>query len=109
MEQGPLEETLIRRAHAERRPIPEKIASAPQLLPGVGFYLQSFLALSSCRALGMSEGRIPWHAVWDYSQRLGLTEQEFDDLWIVICHADAAYLKYRGDKAKTDAKNRPSK
>lgn len=54
----------------------------------------------------MAEGRIPWHSVYQYAQTLGLSEQEFEDLWIVICHADAAYLKYRGDKAKADAKNK---
>ena len=104
MEQGPLEETLIRRARAERKPIPVKIADAPQLLPGLGFYLQAFLALSSCRPLGMSEGRIPWTAAYQYANNLGLDPDEFEDMWVLVSYMDAAYLKFRQTKSEAARK-----
>lgn len=108
MEQGPLEETLIRRAHTERRPVPEKIANAPSLVMGLGFYFTSFIALSSCRPLGMSEGRIPWLAVHQYSEQLALTDEEFDDLWTLVSIMDGEYLKFRGKQmANKNAVNRP--
>lgn len=104
MEQGPLEETLIRRARAERKPLPDKIAKAPRLLPGLAFYFQAFLALSSCRPLGMSEGRIPWHSVFQYAQSLGLEDEEFEDLWVLVSFMDAAYLKFRAAQAESGRK-----
>lgn len=99
LEQGPLEETLIRRARAERRAIPVKIMNAPQLLPGLGIYFQAFMALSSCRPLGMSEGRIPWTAAFQYGQALDMSAEEFEDLWILVSLMDAAYLTYRKSQA----------
>ena len=75
--------------------MPKKIAEAPQLLPGLGFFFQAFLAISSCRPLGMAEGRIPWTAAFQYGQSLGLDPEEFEELWILVSYMDAAYLKYR--------------
>ncbi len=107
MEHGPLEETLIRRARAERKPVPEKIRNAPQLLPGLGFFFQAFLALSSCRPLGMQEGRIPWTAAFQYGQDNGLDHEEFEDMWILVSFMDAAYLKVRAQQAE-NARKRPA-
>ena len=104
MEHGPLEETLIRRARAERKRPPDKIVNAPQLLPGLGFYFQAFMALSSCRPLGMAEGRIPWHSAFQYAQALGLEEEEFEDLWVLVSFMDAAYLKFRTAQAESGRK-----
>jgi hypothetical protein len=98
---------LIRRARAERRPLPDRITKAPQLLPGLGFYFQAFLALSSCRPLGMSEGRIPWTAAYQYGQNMGLDPDEFTDLWILVSYMDAEYLKVRHQQAE-NARRRPS-
>lgn len=98
---------MIRRARAERKAVPEKIANAPQLLPGLGFYFQAFLALSSCRPLGMAEGRIPWNAAFQYGQNMGLDSEEFEDLWILVSFMDAEYLKYRQKQADT-ARRKPT-
>lgn len=102
---------MIRRARAERRPIPEKIANAPQLLPGLGLFFQAFLALSSCRPLGMSEGRIPWTAAFQYGQAQGMADDEFEELWILVSYMDAAYLNYREKQAaaRRAAANPPAK
>jgi hypothetical protein len=104
LEQGPLEETLIRRARAERKPVPSKIAGAPRLLPGLGFYFNAFLALSSCRPIGMGEGRIPWHSAYQYAQALELDSEEFEDLWVLVSFMDAAYLKFRAAQADAGRK-----
>lgn len=107
MEHGPLEETLIRRARAEHKRPPVSIINAPMLLPGLGFYFQAFLSLSSCRPLGMAEGRIPWTAAYQYADNIGLDPDEFEDLWVLVSLMDAAYLKFRAAKAEAGRK-RPS-
>jgi len=81
--------------------VPEKIANAPTLLPGLSFYFQAFLALSSCRAIGMGEGRIPWTAAYDYAERMDLDSDEFEDLWVLVSLMDAEYLKYRLKQAES--------
>ena len=74
------------------------IAEAPQLIVGLGFYYKAFLDLGSCRSMGMGgEGRIPWMAVQEYAIRNGMEEDEFEDLWTLICLLDGAYLKYQSD------------
>lgn len=98
---------MIRRARAERKPVPEKIANAPQLLPGLGLYLQAFLALSSCRPLGMAEGRIPWTAAFQFAQNMEMDPEEFEDLWILVSYMDAAYLKKRHEQSE-NARKKPA-
>lgn len=90
-------------------PLPDVIANAPQLLPGMAFYYTAFLALGSCRYSGMSEGRIPWIAAHDYAERLGLDADEFEDLWMLVNALDACYLKHMSDKRTKDAKKPKSK
>ena len=87
--------------------MPKKIAEAPQLLPGLGFFFQAFLALSSCRPLGMSEGRIPWTAAFQFGQNMDMDEDEFEDLWILVSYMDAEYLKFRHAQAE-NARKKPT-
>lgn len=85
--------------------MPTKIANAPQLLTGLGFYFNAFLALSSCRPIGMMEGRIPWLAAFQYSQALELDDEEFEDLWVLVSYMDGEYIKFRQKQAEN---KRPS-
>jgi hypothetical protein len=87
-----------------RQPVPKRIAEAPQLLPGLGFYYTAFLTLSSCRSVGFSEGRIPWTAARDYANQLDMTDEELEDLWMLVCSMDGEYLKYRAEQAAKKTK-----
>lgn len=109
MEQGPLEETLIRRAKASKSAIPKKIAEAPHVSTGLMFYFQAFLALSSCRPVGFGEGPIPWLAAFQYAQATDLDEEGFEDLWTLVSLMDAAYLKFRAKKASEGKPPPPTK
>lgn len=71
------------------------------LIPGLGFYFNAFMALSSCRPIGMMEGRIPWTAAYDYAQRMGLDDEEFEDLWVLVSYMDAEYIRFRQKQAET--------
>lgn len=109
LEQGPLEETLLRRARAERKPTPKAIAEAPLLAPGLGFYFQAFLALSSCRPVGMSEGRIPWTAAAEYARHMEMSSEEFEDLWALVSSMDGAYLTWQNNKQEQRRKTEAMK
>jgi hypothetical protein len=82
----------------ERRPLPDHIIHAPTLLPGQMFFFQAFLALSSCRPIGMDEGRIPWTAAYQYACDLDLDAEEFEDMWAMISYMDTAYIKHQRKK-----------
>jgi hypothetical protein len=84
LEQGPTEKTIIETCIRERRPLPDAIAKAPQLFMGLELYYVAYLDLSSCRSIGMAEGPIPWLAIYDYAQRLGMDEEQRDDLLFFV-------------------------
>jgi len=90
---------LIEQAKKNRRPVPDKIMNAPVLFPGLAFYYAAFMTLSSCRPVGMAEGRIPWTVVKDYALHYGLDDEEFDILWELITRVDAAYLAWQNKRS----------
>lgn len=70
-------------------------------MPGLQFYYSAFWTLSSCRPVGMGEGRIPWSSVNAYSLRYRLDDVELDHLWVLITQMDGEYLKFANKKATT--------
>ncbi len=90
---------MIEQAKKNRRPVPDKIMNAPVLFPGLAFYYAAFMTLSSCRPVGMAEGRIPWTVVKDYALHYGLDDEEFDILWELITRVDAAYLAWQNKRS----------
>ncbi len=89
---------ILEQARKQNLPIPDKIRNAPFLLPGLHFYYQAFLDLSTCRPLGMSEGPIPWSAINTYAERHELTDDDYDRFFILIRVMDVAYLEHRDKK-----------
>ena len=76
------------------------------LLPGLQFYYQAFLDLSTCRSVGMAEGPIPWDSIDAYAKHHGLVDDnEYDRFFLLIRALDAEYLRYRERQSKT-RKNR---
>lgn len=57
--------------------------------------MDAFSKLSTCRAIGMALGPIPWSAASDYALRFGLDEDEFEILWELISRLDSAYLGWQ--------------
>lgn len=96
-EQGPHEVKILEQCIRSRRPIPDKIANAPELEVGLEFYYFAFRDLGTCRSIGFSLGPIPWTAMNDYalSNRLfGNDKESFIDLMMEL---DGLYLKWQGD------------
>lgn len=69
-------------------------------MPGLDFYYGAFLELSTCRSIGMGAGPIPWTAVNDYAERMGLTDEGFETLLALVKRLDAEYLKWQDRKRK---------
>lgn len=59
--------------------------------------------LTSCRAIGMGEGPIPWLAVRQYAVDAELEEESREDLFYFIGKMDTAYLEHRAKTVKEKA------
>lgn len=79
-------------------PIPERIANAPQLLPGLQIYYLAFVELSSCRSGGFSLGPIPWLAIDHYAARHEFEDEQYEDLFHFVQALDSEYIKYKEKK-----------
>jgi hypothetical protein len=75
-------------------PLPDKIKNAPALHMGLELYYHGFLDLNSCRSTGWSAGPIPWTAIGDYMDDLGLEDEDRQDFEYMIRAMDRAYLKH---------------
>jgi hypothetical protein len=85
----------------EGRPLPKRIAEAPELCLGLELYYTAFWALSTCRALTMSgPGYIPWQSMMDYARSLGLDEEQTDDLFHHVRSMDVAWVRWQHERAK---------
>ena len=105
MEQGPSEERLLQQVRQNPgMAIPDKIANAPDLLPGLEMYWIAFSDLTTCRSEGMDEGRIPWTAVIRYAEWLKLNDEETDDFVTLIKAMDETYINHRRGEAKRKSK-----
>lgn len=96
LEQGPVEKTIIAQCEREKRPLPSKIANAPELLLGLDFVYTAFMELSTCRSVGMGEGPIPWTAIRDYTEYAQIDDfEQLEDFFYLIREMDSAYLDFR--------------
>lgn len=76
--------------------MPAKIANAPSLRLGLQMYLTGWLDLDSSRPAGPELTRIPWTAVNDYCLRLGLDDEQYEDMLYYIQAMDTAYITKHG-------------
>lgn len=102
MEQGRTERGIIERCIRERQPLPETIANAPELGPGLDFFYMAFLDLHSCRDLGTVEGPITWLTIQRYSEVYNVTGEQREDLFYHVQQLDQAYLEWSREKSKKD-------
>jgi hypothetical protein len=84
--------------------VPEKVANAPSLLPGLDFFYTAFLQLCTCRAIGFSVGPIPWTAVSEYARRHQLIDDDFETFAVVLKRLDSVYLDHQDKKRQKDQK-----
>lgn len=106
MEQGDVEQQIIRQCVASGIPLPEKIQNAPELQPGLELYYTAFLELSTCRPPGWSVSAIPWTAIAEYGKLNGFEGEQLDDLFTFTRAMDTAYLRHYNKKEKDKAKRK---
>jgi len=100
LEQGPVEQTIIKQCMRERLPLPKKIAEAPDLLPGLELYFAAWVDLDTTRPVGFELGPISWSAIQEYAAYLCLEAEDRDDLHYLIRVLDNAFLMYHRKRSR---------
>lgn len=91
-------------AMARGQALPSWFHEKPSEHESDDFYVEAFRTLSSCRAIGMSVGPIPWTAIDAYADRFGMCDEMANHLNIVITAMDAVYLQHVADEQAAAAK-----
>lgn len=86
-----------------RRPIPDRIANAPTLQPGLALFYLAFQDLSSERQVGQSLGAIPWTAIDQYCTRYEIEGEQYEDMQYHVARLDRAYLEWYAAKREREA------
>jgi len=100
---GKAEQRIIKESYLRKRPLPERIANAPDLFLGLELVFNAFTELNTCRNTGWSAGPIPSWCIDEHADRAGLGEEEAEDLHYHIRMMDQAFLKYSARKNKEKA------
>ncbi|MAD98781.1 MAG: hypothetical protein Unbinned200contig1000_19 [Prokaryotic dsDNA virus sp.] len=101
MDQGHIEEQIIKQAVRSGLPIPDRIQNAPSILPGLELYYIGFLDLTSTRSLGgFGVGPIPWLAIQKYCEVLELDDDQTAAMHHHVAEMDKAYIKHLQKKNK---------
>lgn len=78
-------------------------------ITGYEWLWEAYLDLSTCRAIGMGAGPIPWTAVQRYAEVDQLGTEETRMLHGVIRHMDDVWLKHYNEKATPAKPKTPSR
>jgi hypothetical protein len=102
---GKDEALIVERCVRSRQPYPDAIANAPELEFGLNLFYISFLDLTSCRALGYSQGPIPWLAIHHYCEAHGIEDEQREDVFFHVARLDKVYLDWSAKKATAALNN----
>ena len=93
---GQSEQTLIRQAMRENRPLPDRIQNAPSFLPGLELYYTAFMDLMGSRQIGGMGGIGPigWDVVQRWAQYSGLDADQTQALHHHIGAMDHHYMAH---------------
>lgn len=103
LEQGPVEQRIIEQCYRSGLPLPQRIQNAPQLLPGLEFFLSAWVELSPDRPVAMSEGFIPMASMVAFSKLYELSQEETKELIFFVRELDKVYIEKRQKDQKRDA------
>ena len=101
MEQGHIEDQIIKQAVRSGLPLPDRIQNAPSILPGLELYYMGFLDLTSCRSLGgFGIGPISWLAIEQYCEMMKLDDDQRAAMHFHVTELDKAYIRHQQKKNK---------
>jgi len=86
------------------QPLPDRIANAPELEPGLQLFLQAFFDLDSERSHGNGLTAIPWTSIATYARAFEFDEEQTEDLYFFVRRLDSEHLKRLEAKRKAAAK-----
>ena len=99
---------IVDAAREKGTPIPKSILEAP--VPEDSYQVrvfQAFEQLSTCRQVVLGAvGPIPWSAIDQYAQRMGIEDDEiaYDDFVWIIQQLDELFLKRKGEEIEAERK-----
>lgn len=101
MEQGHIEDQIIKQAVRSGLPLPDRIQNAPSILPGLELYYIGFLELTSSRQLGgFGIGPISWLTIEQYCGVKELDEDQKQAMHHHVAEMDRAYIRHQQKKNK---------
>ena len=83
-------------------PTPDAMKNAPELWPGLDFYLTAFFDLDSQRSNGEHISPIPWLAAEQYCDVFKLSETEKYEFHRIIRMVDQAHMSKVASKRKAE-------
>lgn len=90
----------VRNAVDRGKPVPETLRNRPRLRPDNEETYRAFWDLNSCRPVTMGGfGRIPWTAVADYAERVGI--QDLDEFYYLVQAMDNVLMDHERKKASS--------
>ncbi|QDP56587.1 MAG: hypothetical protein GOVbin2380_22 [Prokaryotic dsDNA virus sp.] len=93
LELGAIEQNIAKQAMRAGEQMPERIANAPELKPGLQLYLQAFFDLDAERTHALSLTPIPWTSIKAYAEFYALDLEQTEDLLFLIRRMDNAHLQ----------------
>lgn len=78
--------------------LPDRIANAPELMPGLQMFLQAFFDLDAERTHALSLTPIPWTSIRGYADAYAFDEEQTEDLLYHVRAMDNAHLKRLSNK-----------
>jgi hypothetical protein len=92
LQQGQVEQIIIKQCLQENIPFPDPIANAPDLLLGLSLYYLAFLEMSNSRGISMTLGPIPWYVINQYCESYGIAQKE--EMHYHINAMDSVFLEH---------------
>lgn len=105
LKQGKADRKIIDQCIREGKPLPDRIANAPELWWGNELYYLAWVELDSTRTVAMAEGQIPTSAIQDFCVWYDIDGEQREDLLFHVRALDNAYLEWRA--SKRDASKAP--
>lgn len=96
LEQGPVEQTIIKACMRDGIPLPKKIAEAPELQLGLELYFSAYLDLMTSRN---PDSAISWATMMGYARAYEFDEEQTDDLIFYVQRLDGAHMKWARSQA----------
>ena len=100
LEQGPVEQGIIKTCLRERLPFPQAIQNAPELIMGLELFYGAYLDLDGDRPSGWTVRPIPWTVLVDYCVAYNITGEQREDLLYFVRRMDKAYIHHTTTKEK---------